>query len=195
MERKVQHLIDESARLSLTKNFVKSLETAKEAKNCERELFRFIEIQGLHEQTVNDLPFASSLNLAISFQESEMFDDAIDIYTTMIKEKEHPNAERLRVNIGNILYQQGKYRDAIKMYRMVLDQIPSTEREIGFKISLNVGKAFLKMGQYQEAIQHFEAIMASSPSHEVGFNLVLCYFTICDKERIRRGFSKLSSIP
>jgi intraflagellar transport protein 88 len=25
--------------------------------------------------------------------------------------------------------------------------------------------------------------------------LVLCYFTICDKERIRRGFSKLSSIP
>jgi intraflagellar transport protein 88 len=195
MERKVQHLLHESARLSLKKDFAKSLQTAKEAKSCERELFRYIEIHCLNEQTMNDLPFASSLNLAISFQESEMLDDAIETYFIMIKEKEHPNAERLRVNIGNILYQQGKYRDAIKMYRMVLDQIPSTEREIGFKISLNIGKAFLKMGQYREAVQHFEAIMASSPSHEVGFNLVLCYFTIYDKERIRRGFSKLSSIP
>ena len=33
---------------------------------------------------------------------------------------------RLRVNMGNIYYEQRKYPQAIKMYRMALDQIPST---------------------------------------------------------------------
>ncbi len=195
MERKVQYLIEESSRFALIKDFAKSLETAKEARKLEREVFNFREIHGLNEQTISDLSYASLLNLAISFQDSEMMEDAIDVYSMLIKQKEHPNAERLRVNIGNIFYHQGKYRDAIKMYRMALDQIPSTERKLGYKVSFNVGKAFLKIGQYREAIQHFEAIMTSSPSHEVGFNLVLCYFTICDIEKIKRGFTKLSSIP
>ena len=34
--------------------------------------------------------------------------------------------------MGNIYYEQKKYSAAIKMYRMALDQIPNTGREIRY---------------------------------------------------------------
>ena len=37
---------------------------------------------------------------------------------------------RLRVNMGNIYYKQGKYMQAVKMYRMALDQVPTTHELI-----------------------------------------------------------------
>jgi intraflagellar transport protein 88 len=38
---------------------------------------------------------------------------------------------RLRVNMGNIYFELAKFPNAIKMYRMALDQIPSTAKEVG----------------------------------------------------------------
>ena len=43
------------------------------------------------------------------------------------------NAGRLRVNIGNILYEQNKYSHAVKFYRMALDQIPNTHKDVRYK--------------------------------------------------------------
>eukprot|EP00976_Prorocentrum_cordatum_P071466 1180341-Prorocentrum_minimum.AAC.2 len=55
--------------------------------------------------------------------------------------------------MGNIFFEQKKFPNAIKMYRMALDQIPNTAREIRFKIMRNIGNAFVRMGQYQDAMQ------------------------------------------
>ena len=55
--------------------------------------------------------------------------------------------------MGNIFYEQKKYLNAVKMYRMALDQIPNTSKEMRFRIMRNIGTAFVKMGQFQEAIQ------------------------------------------
>lgn len=41
-----------------------------------------------------------------------------------------PNAHRLKVNMGNIYYKQGQYHKAIKMYRMALDQVPSSQKNL-----------------------------------------------------------------
>lgn len=48
-----------------------------------------------------------------------------------MKNKQYPAAGRLRVNMGNIYYEQKKYPNAIKMYRMALDQVPNTSKEVG----------------------------------------------------------------
>lgn len=39
-------------------------------------------------------------------------------------------AGRLRVNMGNIYYDQGKYDEAIVLYNMALDMLPAATKEI-----------------------------------------------------------------
>jgi tetratricopeptide (TPR) repeat protein len=41
----------------------------------------------------------------------------------IVKNKAYPQSGRLRVNMGNIYFEQKKYSSAIKMYRMALDQV------------------------------------------------------------------------
>ena len=55
-------------------------------------------------------------------------------------------AGRIRVNMGNIYFNQQKYPAAIKMYKMALDIIPSTSKEMRFKINKNIGHAYVKLG-------------------------------------------------
>jgi intraflagellar transport protein 88 len=42
---------------------------------------------------------------------------------------------RLRVNMGNIYYEQGKLPQAIKHYRMALDQVPITHKEMRYGVN------------------------------------------------------------
>ena len=58
-------------------------------------------------------------------------------------------AHLLRINMGNIYFEQHKYPAAIKMYRMALDQVPLTSRSVRSKILRNIGVAFMRVGQYQ----------------------------------------------
>jgi len=81
------------------------------------------------------------------------------------------------------------------MYRMALDQIPNTGKEIRFKIFRNIGNAFVRLGQFQDAVPSYETIMGGNPDFQTGFNLILCYLALGDSEKMKRGFSKLLSIP
>ena len=51
--------------------------------------------------------------------------EALTIYTQIVKNKQYPFSGRFRVNMGNIYFKQEKWTAAIKMYRMALDQIPN----------------------------------------------------------------------
>eukprot|EP00961_Rhodomonas_salina_P138753 1866740-Rhodomonas_salina.1 len=77
---------------------------------------------------------------------------------------------------------------------MALDQIGSSGKELRFKIMRNIGNAFVRMGNYQDAIMSYEAIMEGRPDLQSGFNLVVCYFALGDKDRMKKGFAKLLSI-
>ena len=48
--------------------------------------------------------------------------------------------------MGNIYFQQRKFPLAIKMYRMALDIIPTSSKEMRCKIQKNIGLAFVKLG-------------------------------------------------
>lgn len=39
-------------------------------------------------------------------------------------------AGRLKTNMGNLCFHQGNYPKAIKFYRMALDQVPNTHRDM-----------------------------------------------------------------
>lgn len=195
MEKKVHRLIEASAMAVVEKDMLKALEKAKEAGKAERALCKFRESHNLADQINLDLTYAICFNLANAYYHNKMYDEALNTYQLIVKNKQYPQSGRLRVNMGNIYYDQRKYPQAIKMYRMALDQIPATGKELRYRIFRNIGNAFVKLGQFQDAIESYESIMSGSPDVQTAFNLLLCFYARGDKDKLRRHFSKMLSIP
>jgi len=189
-ERQVNELLEESCLLSTKGEYEGALERAKDAGKKERQLCKQREAAQLADQINIDLTYAVCFNLAHQYHRNKMYTEALNTYSQIVKNKQFSQSGRLRVNMGNIFFEQKKYPNAIKMYRMALDQIPNTAREIRFKIMRNIGNAFVRMGQYQDAMQSYETVMENAPDATTGFNLVVAYHALGDKEKMKKAFLK-----
>ncbi|KAJ1345014.1 hypothetical protein BSLG_000529 [Batrachochytrium salamandrivorans] len=176
-------------------NYQQALSKAKEAGKKERQLSKQREEFNLGDQINLDLTYCVLFNLANQYHVNKMYQEALNSYAVIVKNKLFNQSGRLRANMGNIYFEQNKFAQAVKMYRMALDQIPSTNLSFRLKIMRNIGCAFIKMGKFQDAITSLEAIMEGNPDHHTGFNLILCYFAIGNKDKMKRGFEKIISIP
>ena len=195
MEREVNRLIEESADFGVQEKFPLALERAREAYRRDKALLRHREMNGLVDQINMDLTYAVHFNMANAFHQNGMHDEALQTYSSIVKNRQYPQSGRLRVNMGNIYYEQREFSQAIKQYRMALDQIPQTGKGLRFKIFRNIGNAFIKLTQYQDAIQSYETIMGGQPDFQTAFNLLLCYFALGDADKMRNGFRRALSIP
>lgn len=195
MEKKVHRLYEESAQALADKEMMKGLEKAKEAGKAERALCKFKENNGLVEQINIDLTYAIFFNLANANYHNKLYEEALNTYKLIVKNKQYPQSGRLRINMGNIYYEQQQYQQAIKMYRMALDQIPATGKELRFRVFRNIGNAFVKLGQFQDAIESYESVMNGSPDIQTAFNLLLCLYAKGDKDKIKKHFMKMLTIP
>lgn len=126
-----------------------ALEKAKEVTNKEKNLRKQREAGNTADLINVELSFAVALNHALCLEASGMFQEALTKYNEIIKGKQYSFAGRIRVNMGNIYYHQQKYTAAIKMYKMALDILPNTSKEMRFKITRNIGHSYVKLGQYQ----------------------------------------------
>ncbi len=97
----------------------------------------------------------------------------------------------LRLNMGAIFFQQQDYAQAIKQFRMALDQTPPAFRRMRLNTMRNIGMAFVRSGRYQEAIDTFSSIMQDGPDHQTAFNLVLCAVALGDADLMRQSFAQL----
>ena len=213
LEKQVHEHLEVSALASIQRDFPKCLEHAREAGKRERALCKHRENNGMADQVNLDLTFAVCFNLADAFHKNRMFEEAINAYNMIVKNKQYAHSGRMRVNLGNIYFEQGKFPQAVKLYRMALDQVSSSNSaNLGLKhhILKNIGHAFVKMGQYQDAIQSYEAIVTSManvqsvgdgsgvggrdgglPNPSILFHLLLCYFGMGDEPLMKRTFQKL----
>ncbi|XP_041858292.1 intraflagellar transport protein 88 homolog isoform X2 [Melanotaenia boesemani] len=195
LEKKVNDLIEESCMAQSMGSLQLALEKAKEAGRKERALARQREQSGNVDHINLDLTYSVLLNLANQYANNEMYPEALNSYQVIVKNKMFSNAGRLKVNMANIYFKQKNYPKAIKFYRMALDQISNTHKEMRIKIMQNIGVVFVRLGQYSDAITSFEHIMSESPNIKTGFNLILCYYAIGDRERMKKAFQKLISVP
>ncbi|XP_037832131.1 intraflagellar transport protein 88 homolog isoform X2 [Kryptolebias marmoratus] len=224
LEKKVNDLTEESCVAQSTGNLQLALEKAKEAGRKERTLVRQREQSGNSDHINLDLTYSGEtleqvtslaseavdftsqlcrqrslrtvlLNLANQYENNEMYPEALNSYQVIVKNKMFSNAGRLKVNMGNIYFKQKNYPKAIKFYRMALDQISNSHKDMRIKIMQNIGVVFVRLGQYSDAITSFEHIMSESPNIKTGFNLILCYYAIGDRERMKKAFQKLISVP
>ncbi|XP_066115089.1 intraflagellar transport protein 88 homolog isoform X1 [Saccopteryx bilineata] len=195
LEKKVSELVEESCVANSCGDLKLSLEKAKDAGRKERMLVRQREQVTTAENINLDLTYTVLFNLASQYSANEMYAEALNTYQVIVKNKMFISAGRLKVNMGNIYLKQGNYSKAIKFYRMALDQIPRIYKEIRMKIMQNIGVTFIKTGQYSDAINSFEHIMSLAPNLEAGYNLILCYFAIGDRDKMKKAFQKLIAVP
>ncbi|XP_059417730.1 intraflagellar transport protein 88 homolog isoform X5 [Carassius carassius] len=195
LEKKVNDLIEESCLAHARGDLQLSLEKAKEAGRKERALVRQREQTGTADHINLDLTYSVLFNLANQYANNDMYTEALNTYQVIVKNKMFSNAGRLKVNMANIYFKQKNYTKAIKFYRMALDQISNAHSAMRIKVMQNIGVVFIHMGQYSDAITSFEYIMSESPNIKTGFNLILCYYAIGDRERMKKAFQKLICVP
>lgn len=195
LERSVNTLIEQSADAALKLQYEEALLLAKEAGRKERAFTKHCEIHGLTDLLNVDLTYAVFFNLANAYDLNGLWKEAIQSYTPIVKNKQYAHGGRLRVNMGNIYFEQQQFPTAIRMYRMALDQIPNTSKEIRYKIKRNIGAAQIQLGHYQDAAATFEDIMDGNADFQSGFNLIICYYAIGEHDKMRRGFTNLITIP
>nr|DBA32669.1 TPA: hypothetical protein GDO54_000444 [Pyxicephalus adspersus] len=195
LEKQVNELIEESCIAKSNGDLKTALDKAKEAGRKERVLVRQRE-QILSPENINlDLTYSVLLNLATQYSANEMYAEALNTYQVIVKNKMFSHAGRLKVNMANIYLKQKNYSKAIKYYRMALDQIPGAHKEMRIKIMQNIGVTFIKTGQYTDAITSFEHIMSESPNLKAGYNLILSYFAVGDRDKMKKAFHKLIGAP
>nr|CAB3255439.1 intraflagellar transport protein 88 homolog [Phallusia mammillata] len=194
MERNIGELIEQSAIANSKGDFVTATEKAKEAGKKERQLVRQREQAGLSEGISPDLTYSVLFNLACQYEANEMYPEALNTYNVIVKNKMFQLSGRIKVNMGNIYFKQDNLPKAIKYYRMALDQVPNTHKEIRIRIMQNIGAVFVKMGQYNDAVTSYEHIMNEKPDFQSGLNLILCYFALGDKDKMEKSFLKLLSV-
>ncbi|KAI1899745.1 hypothetical protein AGOR_G00064920 [Albula goreensis] len=195
LERKVNDLIEESCMANSRGDLQLSLEKAKEAGRKERALVRQREQTGTADTINLDLTYSVLFNLANQYANNDMYPEALNTYQVIVKNKMFSNAGLLKVNMANIYFKQKNYPKAIKFYRMALDQISNAHKELRIKIMQNIGVVFIRIGKYSDAITSLEHIMSESPNIKTGYNLILCYYAIGDRERMKKAFQKLISVP
>ncbi|OWZ15232.1 Intraflagellar Transport Protein 88 [Phytophthora megakarya] len=195
LERTVNALIEQSAELISKEKYEEALHLAKDAGRKERAFNKHCELNGLADMLNIDLTYAVFFNLANAYHLNGLWKEAIQSYTPIVKNKQYAQGGRLRVNMGNIYFEQQQYPTAIRMYRMALDQIPNTSKEVRYKIKRNIGAAQIKLGHYQDAAATFEDVMEGNADFQSGFNLIICYYAIGEHEKMRRGFTNLITIP
>ena len=193
-ERKITEIMEAGTKMLVENDAVGALEKAKDAGKKERILCRNREQLSLGDQINIDLTYLVCFNLAVTYQHAEMHTESLNAYSAIVKNRAYTQAGRLRVNMGNVYYSQQKYPHAIKMYRMALDQVPSSSNAIRHRIMRNIGNCFVKTGQYDSAIQAYENIMESGPELKTAYNLSLCYYAIGDGDRMKRTFSRMLSL-
>lgn len=103
------------------KDLSDALSKAKEAASKEKKIRQLREAKGSLEQVNIDLTFYVFYNLANMYHANGLHLEALNSYTIILKNKQYPQASRLRVNMGNIYFEQKKYDQAIKMYNMAID--------------------------------------------------------------------------
>jgi len=187
-------LLEQSAEQKIKKDFTEALGKAKEAANKEKKIRQIRESTGNLDQVNIDLTFYVFYNLANMYHANQMYQEALNSYTIIVKNKQYPQASRLRVNMGNIYYEQKKFPLAVKMYNMALDSTLPQNKEMRLKIKKNIGLCYVKLGAYGRAIETYEDIMNDTAQFDVAFNLLVCIYALGDATKMKSWFERMLMI-
>lgn len=196
-ELEINNLIDESCMLVADKKLGDALQKSKDAMNRQKYLEKYLEENSLSDMLNSELYFSVALNLATLYEKNELYQEALKEYTNLTNAKNHEDGMEsyVRINMGNIYFKQANYSMAIKMYKKALDIVPtSIKTSLSYKIMKNLGHSYVLNGDFMDAITTYEVIVDKSSDFESAFNLLVCYYTKGDKEKMKNHFCDIVGI-
>lgn len=104
---------------------------AQEAQAKAEDLARRYEANEWQDNAHSDLQLAARVCLAHAAHAAGLDQEALDIYGAVVRDAEYHMPGRFRANIGNIHFKNARWMDAVKQYRMALDQIPNDRQARG----------------------------------------------------------------
>jgi tetratricopeptide (TPR) repeat protein len=99
-----------------------------EAQQKAEQLQKLMDLHEWHDNAVADLQLGVQVCAANCAHAAGLDQEALDMYRQLVGNSDFQVPSRMRVNIGNLYAARGQWLDAIKQYRMALDQIP-TDRQ------------------------------------------------------------------
>ena len=193
-ETEINNLINESNISFHNGNSGEALEKAKEARTKMVALEKYLEKNELTDFLNIELYFSVSLNLASMYEKNELWQEALTEYTRLVNAKANESQFLIRINMGNLYFKQENLVLAIKMYKMALDMAPQKYAALKYKIMKNIAHAYVRMNEFTEASHTYEEIISKFPDLETSYNLMLCLYSLGDKEKMKRNFSEMLNI-
>lgn len=196
-ELEINNLIDESCLLCAEKKFTEALQKSKDAMAKQKYMEKYLDENKMSDMINNELHFTVALNLATLYEKNELYQEALKEYTNLTNAKNHEDGMEsfVRVNMGNIYFKQANFAMAIRMYKKALDNIHKDLKiSMRYKIMKNLGHAYIQQKEFMEAIPVYEEIMDKAPDFESAFNLLVCYYTKGDKEKMMHQFHEIVGI-
>ena len=77
---------------------------------------------------------------------------------------------------------------------MAIDATTAQNKEMKLKIKKNVALAYVKQTKFGKAIEVYEDIMNDTPDFDVGFNLIVCLYSLGEKDKMSTWFERLLMI-
>ncbi|KAH3755992.1 intraflagellar transport protein 88-like [Pelomyxa schiedti] len=189
MEKEINKLLEASAAAHQVQDFPQALAQAKKAADLNKKL-------ELHRKNANpkhpeqniDLTYCAHFNLANQYHANKMHDEALRWYQHIAAHKRYAHVGRLRVNIGNVLYEQKKYAEAVQSYQMAVDSLPSSTGELQLKIQGNIANCWIHLGKFSEAAALLMDVVSACPEPKYAINLIVCLCVLEDKKRLMNAF-------
>lgn len=148
----------------------------------------------------SELEFGIKLNLGLIYQCLNNVDEAKSIYADILKNEGNfiPGIQvsRVRINIGNIYYKEGKYKEAIKEYQKAYDKVSKENRELRANIAKNIGLCNIKQNSFSSASNYYSEANSQYPDIKTTTNKLLCQLTSSkvNNESILKDFNQMLEV-
>jgi intraflagellar transport protein 88 len=186
VEKSIQLLYDDSI-LSKHKG---ELTSAKE--KCLLALEKLTDMKKKNVEYFNtELEFGIRLNLALIYEALGLWDEAKQTYLDILQQDYYSPGvqfQRVRVNLGNLFYQQRDYKKALTEWKKAVDKISKENKELRAAILKNIANAHIKMGNYTDAIDNYSESMKLNPDVKTTMNLLLCDLAVEKVEQSKNVF-------
>ncbi len=193
-EAEINTLVNESNVCFYAGQPNEALDKGKEARTKMSALEKYLDKNELADYLNLELHFCVGMNLASLYERNELWQEALTEYTRLVNDKAWDSQFLIRMNMGNIYFKQDNFLLAIKMYKMALDMAPQKYAALKYKIMKNIAHAYVRLNEYVEASNTYEEILSKFPDNETSYNLMLCLYSLGDKEKMKRTFTEMLGI-
>ena len=189
-EKNIQKLSDDSILLKCKGNFVQAKEKCLNA---------YDKLQDFKSKNIDyfnaEMEFGIQLNLGLIYEGLKMFDDAKQMYMEILQKENYYTPgimfQKVRVNIGNIYYNQGEYRKAITEWQKAVDKISKDNKEMRGMILRNIANAHIKSGSYTDAIDNYNESVKYKEDMKTYMNLLLSNIAFNKIDQTKIAFNRM----